>query len=118
MQFNNSPSSLKLDRKDLITHTFWWEVGEGFILQLIKYNMTILPQRNGLPTKIPSIVLKIFLKKQRPNIVRYQSYRHFDNKLVINDFEKIISQEYCQNQFLEFETFKRKVDFILEKHAL
>ena len=30
---------------------------------------------------------------------------------------KNISQEYYKNQFLEFETFKSKVDFILEKHA-
>ena len=35
----------------------------------------------------------------------------------MNDFGKIISQEYCENQILEFETFKRKVDFILEKCA-
>ena len=26
-------------------------------------------------------------------------------------------QEYCQNQFLEFDTFKRTVDCIFEKHA-
>ena len=26
-------------------------------------------------------------------------------------------QEYCQNQFLEFGTFKRKADCMLEKHA-
>ena len=36
----------------------------------------------------------------------------------MNDGEKSISQEYCQNQFLEFETFKRKVACILEKHML
>ena len=35
----------------------------------------------------------------------------------MNNSEKIISQEYCENQFLEFENFKRKVDFILEKYA-
>ena len=31
--------------------------------------------------------------------------------------KKGISQEYCQNQFLQFETFKRKANCILEKHA-
>ena len=35
----------------------------------------------------------------------------------MNDVEKSMLQEYCQNQFLEFETFKKKVDCILEKHA-
>ena len=62
-------------------------------------------------------VSKIFYKKQRPNIVRYRNYRKFDNELFINDVKKSLPQEYCQNQFLEFQTFKRKVDCILEKHA-
>ena len=79
--------------------------------------MIILPQCNGLPTKMSLTVLKIFIKKQRLGIVGYRKYCNFDNKLFMNNFEKIISQEYCQNQFLEFETFKRKVDFILEKCA-
>ena len=35
----------------------------------------------------------------------------------MNDVEKTVSQEYCQNQLLEFETFKRKADCMLEKHA-
>ena len=35
----------------------------------------------------------------------------------MNDLESSISHEYCQNQFLEFESFKRKGDCILEKHA-
>ena len=47
-------------------------------------------------------VLKIFYKKQCSNIVRFRNYRNFDNELFMNDVEKSISQEYCQNQFLEF----------------
>ena len=35
----------------------------------------------------------------------------------MNNIEKVISQEYCQNKFLEFEIFKTKVDCILEKHV-
>ena len=31
--------------------------------------------------------------------------------------KKTLSQEHCQNQFIELETFKRKVDCVLEKHA-
>ena len=62
-------------------------------------------------------VLKIFYKKQRPNIVRYQNYCNFDNDLFMNDVEKSMSQEYCENQSLEFEAFRMKVDCILEKHA-
>ena len=50
-------------------------------------------------------VLKILYKKERPNIVRYRNYRNLDNEIFMNDVEKSISQEYCRNQFLEFETF-------------
>ena len=63
-------------------------------------------------------VLKIFYKKQCPNIGRYLNYRHFDNELFMNNAQKSISQEYCQNQFLEFENFKTKVACILEKQML
>ena len=59
--------------------------------------------------KMSLTVSKIFYKNQRPNIVRYRNYRNFDNERFMNDVEK--------NQFLEFETFKKKVDCIFEKHA-
>ena len=62
-------------------------------------------------------VLKIFYKKQRPNIRRYWHFRNVYDELFMNDLESSISHEYCQNQFLEFESFKRKGDCILEKHA-
>ena len=62
-------------------------------------------------------VLKIFYKKQRTDIFRYRNYRNFDNELFMNDVEKSISRVHCHNQFLDFETFKKKVDFILEKHG-
>ena len=35
----------------------------------------------------------------------------------MNNVKNKISHEYCQNQLLEFESFKRKDDCILEKHA-
>ena len=62
--------------------------------------------------------MKVFYKKQRPKIVRYWNYRNFDNKRFINEVVKnSIEQEYCQNQSLEFGSFKKKVDNILQKHA-
>ena len=39
--------------------------------------------------KMPLTVLKIFYKKQRPNIVRYQNYRNFDSELFMNDVKKL-----------------------------
>ena len=62
-------------------------------------------------------VLKIFYEKQRPNIVKYRNYCNFDNDLFMDNVEKSMSQEYCENQSLEFEIFRMKVDCILEKHA-
>ena len=38
--------------------------------------------------KMPLTVLKIFYKKQRPNIVRYRNYRNFDSELFMNDVKK------------------------------
>ena len=68
--------------------------------------------------KIPSTVLRIFCKTQRPNTVRYRNYHNFVNEFFMNDVKKSISPEYCQNQFLHFETFKRKVNSILENMPL
>ena len=67
--------------------------------------------------KMSLTVMKVFYKKQRPRIVRYRNYRNFDNKLFINEVKNSIEQEYCQNQSLEFGSFKKKVDNILQKHA-
>ena len=60
---------------------------------------------------------KVFYKKQRPKIARYRNYRNFDNELSINEVKNSIEQDYCQNQPLEFGSFKKKVDNILQKHA-
>ena len=61
--------------------------------------------------------MKIFYKKQGPKIVRYRNYHNFDNELFKNEVKNSIEQEYCQNQSLEFGSFKKKVDNILQKHA-
>ena len=61
--------------------------------------------------------MNVFYKKQRPKIIRYRNYRNFDNELFINEVKNSIEQEYCQNQSLEFGSFKKKVDNILQKHA-
>ena len=75
--------------------------------------------RNRLPDfhKMSLTVMKVFNKKQRPKIIRYWNFRNFDNELFINEVKNSIEQEYCQNQSLEFGSFKKKVDNILQKHA-
>ena len=67
--------------------------------------------------KMSLTVMKVFYKKQPPNIVRYRSYKNFDNELFMNDIENCLAQEYHQNQILKFESFKRNVHHILERHA-
>ena len=66
--------------------------------------------------KMSLTVIKVFYKKQRPKIVRYQNYCNFENELFINEVKNSIEQEYCQHQSLEFGSFKMKVDNILQKH--
>ena len=61
--------------------------------------------------------MKVFHKKQRPNIIRYRNYRNFNNECFINDVQSSILREYSQNETLEYELFKRKVDYVLEKHV-
>ena len=60
---------------------------------------------------------KIFYKKKRPKIARCRNYCNFDNKHFINEGKNSIEQEYCQNHSLEFGSFKKKVDSIVQKHA-
>ena len=73
----------------------------------------------GLPDfhKMSLTVMKVFYKKQHPKIVRYWNYHNSDSKLFLNEVKNSIEQEYYQNQSLEFGSFKKKVDNILQKHA-
>ena len=64
--------------------------------------------------KMTISVMKIFYKKQKPNIIRYRNYKNFNNGLLINDVEELTSK---YNDSLKFELFKNIVDKILEKHA-
>ena len=61
--------------------------------------------------------MKVFYKKQSPNIIRYyRKYSSFDNDTFMYDVKSMISKEYSQNHRQEFEIFKRNID-IFEKHA-
>ena len=50
--------------------------------------------------------MKIFYKARYPNIIRYYNYHNSDDEIFMSDVEKCILQEYCQNQFLAFQSFK------------
>ena len=74
----------------------------------------------GLPDfhKMSLTVMKVFYKKQHPKIVRYQNYHNSDNKLFLNEVKNSTEQEYYQNQSLEYGSFKKKVDNILQNMLL
>ena len=64
--------------------------------------------------KMSLSVMKVFYKKQMPNIIRYCNYKKFNNEVFINDLEEQLSEN---NEFLNFESFKRIVDKTLDKYA-
>ena len=62
-------------------------------------------------------VMKVFNKKQSPNIIRYRSYHNFNNEIFINEVENNVLKKYSHKSNIEFGIFKNEVDHILEKHA-
>ena len=64
--------------------------------------------------KMSLSAMKVFYKKQMPNIIRYRNYKKFNNEVFINDLEEQFSEN---NEFLNFESFKRIVDKTLDKYA-
>ena len=67
--------------------------------------------------KLSLTVMKVFYKKQEPNIIKYRSYRNFDNEAFISNLRVAFSEIYNENEFLSFETFKNIVGHFLETHA-
>ena len=67
--------------------------------------------------KMSLTVMKVFYKKQKPNIITHRSYKHFDNEAFLTDIQNHLSEEYDQNPDLTFSTFKRSICNILELHA-
>ena len=58
--------------------------------------------------------MKVFYKKQPPNIIEYRNYSKFENEVFINDLEGQFSEN---NEFPNFDSFKQIVDNTLEKYA-
>ena len=68
--------------------------------------------------KLSLMVMKVFYKKQKPNIIKYRSYRNFDNEAFISKLRVAFSEIYNENELLRFETFKNIVDHTLETHEM
>ena len=73
----------------------------------------------GLPDfhKLSLTVMKVFYKKQKPNIIKYRSYRSFDNEAFISKLRFAFFEICNENEILSFKTFKNIVDNTLETQA-
>ena len=66
--------------------------------------------------KMSLTVMKVFYKKQKPNIIEYRDYRNFDNDFFMADLRDQISKIGYQNVVLNFDLFKKTADRMLHKH--
>ena len=67
--------------------------------------------------KMSSTIMKVFYKKQKANVIRYRSYRNFDNEAFIGELQVAFSDRYNDTENLSFSTFKNVIDHSLKKHA-
>ena len=52
--------------------------------------------------KLSLMVMKVFYKKQKPNIIKYRSYRNFDNEAFISNLGVAFSEIYNENKLFKF----------------
>ena len=67
--------------------------------------------------KMTLTVMKVFHKKQKPTIITYRSYKHFSNKVFMDDVQNRISQVTSENNDLEFDLFKAALNEAIQRHA-
>ena len=62
-------------------------------------------------------LMKVFYKKQEPNIVTYRYYKHFSNEAFMFDIRNSIIQMTSEKNGLEFDRFKIALDKAIQRHA-
>ena len=62
-------------------------------------------------------VMKVFYKKQKPNIVTYRNYKYFSNEAFMFDVKNSIIQMTSENNDLEFDRFKTALVEAIQRHA-
>ena len=67
--------------------------------------------------KMTLTVMKVFYKKQNPNIIKYRNYKNFDNNSFMIDVKDKISQISGENEISFFDSFKNKVFQVFENHV-
>ena len=61
--------------------------------------------------------MKVFYKKQKPNIVTYWNYKHFSNEAFMLDVKNSIIQMTSENNDLECDRFKTALDEAIQRRA-
>ena len=67
--------------------------------------------------KMTLTLMKVFYKKQEPNIVTYRYYKHFSNEAFMFDIRNSIIQMTSEKNGLEFDRFKAPLDEVIQRHA-
>ena len=67
--------------------------------------------------KMTLIVINVFYKKQKTNIVTYWNYKNFSNEAFMLDVKNSIIQITSENNDLEFDRFKTALDEAIQRHA-
>ena len=67
--------------------------------------------------KITLIVMKVFCKIQKPNIVTYRNYKHFSNEALLFDVKNSIIQITSENNNLDFDRFIAVLNEAIPRHA-
>ena len=67
--------------------------------------------------KITLTVMKVFYKKQNPNIITYCNYKHISNEAFMADVQNRISQVTSENDELEFDIFKTALNESIQRRT-
>ena len=62
-------------------------------------------------------VMKVFYKKKNANVVKYRTYKNFDNEAFMNEVKYRISHIDTQDLNANFDVFKNVTFNTFEKHA-
>ena len=61
--------------------------------------------------------MKVYYKKQKPNIVRYRNYKHFSDEAFMFDVKNSIIEMTSENNDPEFDRLKAALDEAIQRHA-
>ena len=61
--------------------------------------------------------MKVFYKKEKPNIVTYPNYKHLSNEAFVFDVKNSIIQMTPENNDLDFDRLKTALNGAIQRHA-